>query len=189
MTMDITPLAWANRFDPTNATANLKEGGEFRTLFRPRPWLDRAVLVSNRLTDGIEGAVGTGGLQALLSSASSGGRLIRGGTFAADIDKAVRTGRAVLTVALLSLDGTGRGKEVLRAQDITSAAVLLLTAEPGLQGMAREWFGATKGGIRQLGRLGLPGVGAALLSAHMSGPIFDGDALPNIAGSLLAEVA
>ncbi|MGY0794239.1 hypothetical protein ACW7BJ_33245 [Azospirillum argentinense] len=187
--MTITPHTWATRFDPTNAAANLKEGGEFRTLFRPRPWLDRAVLVSNRLTDGIEGAVGTSGLQALLSSAPSGGRLIRGGSFAGDIAKAVRNARAVLTVALLSLDGAGRNKEVLRAQDITSAAVLLLAAEPGLQAMARDWFGETRGGLRQLGRLGLPGIGAALLSSHMSGPEFDGDALPNIAGSLLAEVA
>lgn len=180
-----TPLTWATRFDPTNAAANLQEGGEFRTLFRPRPWLDRAVLVSNRVSDGIEDAVGKNGLEALLNSASSGGRLLCGGNFAADVAGAVRNARAVLTVALLSLDGAGRSKEVLRARCICSAAVLILAAEPGLQAIALEWFDSTRGGIRHLGRLNLPGIGAALLSAHMSGPIFDGDALPKIAGSLL----
>lgn len=187
--MNITPHAWAQRFDPANAAANLKEGGEFRTLFRPRPWLDRAILTDNRLTDGIEVAVGKNGLKTLLNSASSGGHMIKGGTFARDVNQAVRNARAVLTVALLSLDGASRGKEVLRARDICSAAVLLLAAEPGLQACAREWFGVTEGGLRQLGRLNMMGVGAALLSAHMSGPAFPNDFLPTVAGSLLAGAA
>ncbi|MBP2311907.1 hypothetical protein [Azospirillum soli] len=187
--MDISAHDWAHAFDPDNAVANLKEGGEFRTLYRQRQGLDRAVLVDNRLTDGIEGAVGTKGLKALLASTTTGGHLIRGGTFAADVATAVKNARAVLTVALLSLDGSGRGKEVLRARDICSATVLLLAAEYGLQACARGWFEANRGSLRQLGRLNMPGIGAALLSAHMSGPIFPEDVLPNIAGSLLAEVA
>ncbi|TWA76424.1 hypothetical protein FBZ83_11975 [Azospirillum brasilense] len=187
--MNITPYVWAQRFDPANAALLLKEGGEFRVAFRKQPWLGRAMLVSNLLSDGIEDAVGKSGLTALLKGASSGGHMIRGGTFATDVAGAVRSARTVLTVTLLSLDGTDRSKEVLRARDICSATVLLLAAEPGLQAMAREWFGSTKGGVRQLGRMNLPGIGAALLSAHMSGPQFDGDALPGIAGSLLTEVS
>lgn len=92
-------------------------------------------------------------------------------------------------MALLNLDGKGRGKEVLRAQDIASATILLLAAEPGIQSIGREWFGESKNGVCQLGRLNLPGIGAALLSAYISGAIFDGDALPIIAGSLLMEAA
>jgi len=187
--MDISAHDWAHAFDPTNAIANLKEGGEFRTLFRPRPWLDRTVLTANLMTDKVEGVVGTSGLKALLASAPTGGHLIRGGTFAADVATAVKNARAVFTVALLSLDGNGRGKEVLRARDICSATVLLLAAEYGLQACARGWFEANRNSVRQLARLNMPGIGAALLSAHMSGPVFPEDVLPSIAGSLLAEVA
>ncbi len=187
--MTISPTVWANRFDPTAASVLLRDGPILRSVLKSLPWSGRATVAGHMMTDHVEEAVGSTGLEALLRSSRTACHTIRGGTLAEGVDRSVRTARGVLTVALLGLDGEGHGKQALAAADVFSAAVLLLTAEPGLQGRARAWIAEGKSRTREIGRLDNLGIGAALLSAHMSGPAFPEDILPSVAGDLLREVA
>ncbi|MFP5512557.1 MAG: hypothetical protein ACLGJC_05710 [Alphaproteobacteria bacterium] len=186
--MALSPIAWAHRYAPDSASVLLRDGPVARSVLKSLPWVSRAKVVSDLFTDSIEEAVESKGLARLLESARNRCQTIRGGTFAAEVDQAVRAARGVLTVALLGMDGDGRSKEPLAATDVFSASVLLLTAEPSLQSHARDWIAGGTARVRQIGQIDLLGFGAALLSAHMSGPAFPEDVLPLVAGDLLNEV-
>lgn len=185
--MSLSPTVWANRFDPTAASVLLRDGPILRASFQGRPWSSRAIDTDGLMHRYIEAVAGTTGVPKLVAAFPTAGHFLRGTDFAIAVDGAVRKARGTLTVALLNL---GRdGAETLTATCASSAAVLLFSAEPGLQAEARAWIAGGRRRVTELVRPGQFGIGAALLSAHMSGPAFPEDILPGIAGDLLTEVA
>lgn len=183
--MSLSPTVWANRYDPTAASALLRNGHMLRASFQGRPWPSRATDTDSLVNRYIEAVAGTIGVPKLVAAIETSGHFLRGTDFAIAVDGAVRKARGALTVTLLAMDRD----EPLTADCASSAVVLLLSAEPGLQGRARAWIAGGPRRSTELVRPGQFGIGAALLSAHMSGPAFPEDILPGIAGDLLTEVA